>query len=482
MSARMQGPGSAGSPLGDDPAGSPDGAPVAHAPAGSPVSDSLAGVGASQRSKVGRLVVVVGALFALAVTTGHGALLIVILAIVAMIMLHELGHFATAKWAGMKVTEYFLGFGPRLWSVRRGETEYGIKAIPAGGYVKIIGMTNLEPVPVADEGRTYRQAPFWRRFSVAVAGSTVHFILAFLLLWSVFALVGSTSSSQEMVAGVSQAASGKTPAQKAGLRTGDVIVSVDGRDVTSFAQLGAQLKTVGKTLSLVVERGGRQLTLHVTPVPASTLKILSSPAATGAAASTGARGSTGLPAPTGPQGEIGITLESVPGPAVRTNPLNAIAKAGGQLGQLVSSSILGLGQIFSPNGISSYVSQVVSPPGSTHPGPAGSSASYSRLVSLVGATRIATQAANAGTGDLLAVLADINVFIGIVNLFPLLPLDGGHVAIAVYERLRSRGRRRYHADVARLLPATYAMFIFLIVVGASAFYLDIAHPLPNLFN
>ena len=87
-------------------------------------------------------------------------LLVVIVAIVVMVMVHELGHFATAKWSHMKVTEYFVGFGPRLWSIRRGETEYGVKAIPAGGYVKIPGMTNLEEIDPADEPRTYRQQPF----------------------------------------------------------------------------------------------------------------------------------------------------------------------------------------------------------------------------------------------------------------------------------------------------------------------------------
>ena len=118
------------------------------------------------------MVVVAGV--ALAVVLGALPVLVVVLALVAMIMLHELGHFATAKWSGMKVTEYFLGFGPRLWSIRRGETEYGVKAIPAGGYVRIVGMTMLEEVDPADEARSYRQASFPRRLLVAVAGSAMH--------------------------------------------------------------------------------------------------------------------------------------------------------------------------------------------------------------------------------------------------------------------------------------------------------------------
>ena len=131
-----------------------------------------------RRANLARLVVAVIAVVALALVTNTTDLLIVIVALIVMIMLHELGHFVTAKWSGMKVTEYFLGFGPRLWSFRRGETEYGVKALPLGGYVKIIGMSNLEEVPPEDEPRTYRQQPFRKRLLVAVAGSAVHFILA----------------------------------------------------------------------------------------------------------------------------------------------------------------------------------------------------------------------------------------------------------------------------------------------------------------
>lgn len=424
---------------------------------------------ASQLGNIARLAFVVAAVVVAAVVSGHGALLIVVGAIVAMIMLHEAGHFATAKWAGMKVTEYFLGFGPRLWSVRRGETEYGIKAIPAGGYVKIIGMTNLEPVPEADEARTYRQAPFWRRFSVAVAGSTVHFILAFLLLWSIYALVGTDSSTQVFVQALSPLAHGQSPAQKAGLRAGDQILSVDGQTVTSSTALDSVIEGhAGRALSLVVSRSGHDLTLHVTPVPDSSITFAPTPGV--------------LPAPAGSKGVIGVETASQLGPpVVRANPISAVSQGANEFWQVTSSSVLGIGQVFSPQGISSYVSQVVGTTKSPTTA-AAAGADTGRIMSIVGAARVATQAAHAGTGELLLVLADINIFIGLANMFPLLPLDGGHVVIAVYERLRSWRGRRYHADVAKLLPLTYAMFLFLIVLGASAFYLDIAHPLPNLFQ
>ena len=134
----------------------------APAPARQPESEPLP---ASAWPALLRLLVVVAAGITVAIVLGAWPVLVVILALVAMIMLHELGHFATAKWSGMKVTEYFLGFGPKLWSIRRGETAYGVKAIPAGGYVRIVGMTMLEEVDPVDEARSYRQATFPRRLA-----------------------------------------------------------------------------------------------------------------------------------------------------------------------------------------------------------------------------------------------------------------------------------------------------------------------------
>src|SRR5437588_7629400 len=109
------------------------------------------------RERLLRLGYFVAIVLVLAVVTGFSPFLAVIFAIIAIVMLHEFGHFVTAKWAGMKVTEYFFGFGPRLWSIKKGETEYGVKALPLGGYVRIIGMSNLEQVDPEDEPRTYRQ-------------------------------------------------------------------------------------------------------------------------------------------------------------------------------------------------------------------------------------------------------------------------------------------------------------------------------------
>ena len=167
----------------------------------------------------------------------------------------------------MKVTEYFLGFGPRLWSIRRGETEYGVKAIPAGGYVRIVGMTMLEQVDPSDEKRSYRQASFPRRLLVAVAGSGMHVIIAFMLLFSLYAVAGVPTATAPTITGLGRFAKGLSPAQLAGLRPGDTIVSVDGHKFSDLDSLISFVsKHPGDALNFVVDRNGHHLTVRVTPV------------------------------------------------------------------------------------------------------------------------------------------------------------------------------------------------------------------------
>jgi len=154
------------------------------------VRDSSATQVDDNRAALFRLGLILAAGVFAATITGVEKTVAVVFAVVLMVMLHELGHFATAKWTGMKVTEFFFGFGKRLWSVNKGETEYGVKAIPAGGYVKIIGMHNLDPVEPEDEPHAYRNQPTWARVLVTSAGSMMHFLLAFLMLFALNAFVG----------------------------------------------------------------------------------------------------------------------------------------------------------------------------------------------------------------------------------------------------------------------------------------------------
>src|ERR1700722_18284562 len=176
-------------------------------------------------SRVIQLVIALVLITAAFIALGWGYLLLFIAILFAIVMLHEFGHFITAKRAGMKVTEYFVGFGPRLWSVRKGETEYGVKAIPAGGYVRITGFTSTEEVPEEDETRAYRQQPFHQRIIVASAGSAMHFLIAFVLTLG-------QSTNNVKVHNLDHWAGRTTPAALAGLKAGDVIVSIDGKGFT----------------------------------------------------------------------------------------------------------------------------------------------------------------------------------------------------------------------------------------------------------
>src|ERR1700685_1874193 len=153
---------------------------------------------------------------------------IFIVALLVSVMLHETGHFVLAKRFGMKVTRYFVGFGPTIWSTWRGETEYGIKALPFGGFVKIVGMTSMDDVDPEDEARSFRRAPGWQRLIVLAAGSFMHFLLAAVLLLGLALTIGAES------AGCTTA---QPPAQQAGLKVGDQVTSFDGTPVSTLTQL-----------------------------------------------------------------------------------------------------------------------------------------------------------------------------------------------------------------------------------------------------
>jgi membrane-associated protease RseP (regulator of RpoE activity) len=398
--------------------------------------------GEGRGTELWRLALVVVATVAFGIWAGLGTLAIV-LAIVFMIFMHELGHYVTAKAAGMKVTEFFIGFGPRLWSFHRGETEYGLKAIPAGAYVKVIGMSNLEEVDPADEPRTYRQQPYWRRLSVAVAGSTMHFLMALVLIFVV--LVGFGIPQPDSDNWTVGALTEGSPAAEAGIELGDRIVSVNGERFASFDDLSQELRRhPGDEVTLAVERDGRTRTFDV--------KL----------------------ADTNPQGEnvgfLGIGPEF---DRVREGPASGVVESVQMTGETMWLSLKGLGSFFSPSGLSGYVDTLTST--TTGDEDADVESDPDRVVSIYGAVRLASE--SDGVADVLGFLFAINIFVGIFNLVPLLPLDGGHVAIATYERIRSRRGRPYHADVSKLMPLTYAVVLLLVLVGVTSLYLDITDPL-----
>jgi membrane-associated protease RseP (regulator of RpoE activity) len=401
-----------------------------------------------------QLLAVVVLVVLIAIATHTTDVLIVIAALVVMVMVHELGHFLTAKWSRMKVTEFFFGFGPRLWSVRKGETEYGIKAIPAGGYVKIIGMTNTESVDPADEPRAYRQQPFHNRLMVAVAGSTMHAVMAFVLIWAALTFVGTQSENAVQVMGIAPLAHNVDPARAGGIRAGDVIVSVAGKKVTTPQQLVDSIAHEGgRAVPVVVKRSGHLRTLEVTP-----------------------HRSAGSSSPCPGRNPACIGVE-IGGAVERVNPATAFVRSFSLLGHTISASVSALGQVFSPHGIANYLDALTNAQAANHLAKSGK-----RIQSIYGAVRTATQGVQAGVGGLLEVLVAINVFVGMFNLLPMFPLDGGHVAVAVYERIRSRRSRPYHADVNKLMPLAYVFVLLVGFIVVSSLYLDITHPVANPFQ
>jgi membrane-associated protease RseP (regulator of RpoE activity) len=416
----------------------------------------------TERSALFRLLLIVGAGVLAAVVTGVTKVVLVVAAIIVMIMLHELGHFLTAKWAGMKVTEYFLGFGPRLWSVRRGETEYGVKAIPAGGYVKIVGMSNIEQVDPEDEPRTYRAKPYWRRLSVAVAGSTVHMLLAFLLLYVLFTAVGTIDYDRELpqVGTISRLEDGPSPAQRAGFRVGDRLLSYDGTEFTDWDALRRHIRArPGQAIRFEVARQGARRTLTVTPTDLSKAKV---------------DGRGPVIEDDKPYGFVGIGPDF---PVEKAGLGEAVGKTAAGLGRGAVETVKALGRIFSPSGVSRYSEELTGERGRIDVDP-----NAPRFLSPVGFVRVAGQAADQGWRAVLVLLVSINLFVGIFNMVPLLPLDGGHVAIATYEKLRSRPGRPYRVDVRKVMPVAYAVFLVLVFIGVTSIYLDIVRPIANPYE
>lgn len=424
-----------------------------------PAAEAPSAPGGSATWALVRLGVVLAAGLGAAAYFGVLAAVGVVLAIVACLALHELGHYVTAKLSGMKVTEFFLGFGPRLWSVTRGETTYGIKAIPAGAYVRIVGMSSLDEVDPADEPRTFRAASFPRRLAVATAGSLTHGLIALVLYWSLVSVVGLPGLGGRIeVVGYAGLRGVANPAQVAGLRPGDVFVAVDGRRITNEKVLVDAIEShAGRPVRFLVERDGRRSTVVVRPVNARRHPESGAPV-------LARRGP--------PVGAIGVQLAGAPG---TVSAWRGLSLAGSAVGRAVVQSADALGRFFSPAGLVHYAGELTGARSATSP-------TAPRLESPIGVARLAAQAAESGPADAIFVLFLINVFLGLFNLVPLLPLDGGHVAVAVYERLRSRRGRSYHADAAKLLPLTYAVFLIIVFLGVTAAYLDIVHPLPNPFR
>lgn len=378
--------------------------------------------------------VVVAALFVWLGLTNPWILVFVI-GLLISIFLHEIGHYVTAKKTGMKVTQFYMGFGPRLWSRKRGELEYGVRAIPLGAFVRIIGMNNLDECAPEDEHRAYRSKSYPRRLLVITAGSLMHAVIALVLFTGVYSLAGRLGETGEVV--IMFPPVEQSPAALAGLREGDVVVSADGMPLTVRQDLVNSITSnqPGEELQLVIQRDG---------VEQSITAILG---ANPADASIG---------------YLGIATDSAG--YIRQSVPAAMAYAVRDSVEAIVGSVQGIPKIFNPVNTFNNIRADTADP-------------ESRPSTMVGASQIGGQIGEReGLKGVLMLLAYINVFVGVFNMLPTLPFDGGHAAIATYERLRSRKGVRYQADFSKMMPVATAVVALLIMITFAGLYLDITQP------
>jgi membrane-associated protease RseP (regulator of RpoE activity) len=388
-----------------------------------------------------------------------------VVALLISVMIHEAGHYLTAKRFGMKVTEFFLGFGARIWSFRRGETEFGIKAIPAGGYCKIVGMAPGEEVAPEDQHRRFLSGTVPQRLIVLGAGSFLHFVLGFILVLILFSGIGTVralNTVEEVVPciltqGQSECAPSapRSPALSAGLLAGDEIISV--RSVGAQSE-GEKMKwgeivtliraSANEELIFTIDRSGELLELTI-PVASRTIDGQSF-------------------------GVIGVVNDFG---KVRLGPIDGIVESATFVRDVTTSSFEALVKL--PTLIPALIDQTF---GGEERDPEG-------LVGIVGVARTTGEAAGSerlDTSDkitfFIVMVAGLNIFVGIFNLLPILPLDGGHMAVAIADgvkRTSARLRKRpmpEPIDVEKLTPLTLVVVVLLLSLTVLLVIADIVNP------
>ena len=367
-----------------------------------------------------------------------------IAALLLSIMIHEFGHYLTAKRYGMKVSEFFLGFGSRIWSTKRGETEFGLKAIPAGGYCKIEGMTPNDVMPEGEESRAFYTAKSSQKLIVLGAGSFLHFVLGYILLFVLFAGVGTN----QLLPTINEVVKGSA-AQSAGILAGDEVLSINGKQIENwYKDVQIIRNSKGAPLTLLIKRGTEEITISTSAkletIDGTERYVL------------------------GIINDVGIK---------RSDLVTSIKNAGIVSKDFLVQSVKSLLKL--PSKIPALWGQAVS----------GETRDPNGLVGVVGVARVSGQAVGSDAlsiterlSTFILIIASLNIFVGLFNLLPILPLDGGHMAVAIADEIRAfiarlRGRARPAAiDVTLLTPITMVVFVILAALTVLLLIADIVNP------
>jgi membrane-associated protease RseP (regulator of RpoE activity) len=367
-----------------------------------------------------------------------------VVALLFSVMVHEFGHYITARKYGMWVSEFFVGFGKRIWSVQRGETEFGVKAIPAGGYCKIEGMSPNDEMPQGQEERAFYKASSVKKLIVLGAGSFLHFVLGFVLLFTLFAGIGTNQ-----VLPVINEVVPNSAAQAAGIQAGDEVVSINGKRVTEwYKDVEVIRESQGAELTLVLNRKGEEVVIttaaRLTDIDGTKRYVL------------------------GIVNEVGLE---------RSGVLVSIKNSATVTKGFLVESVKSLGKL--PEKIPALWGATVR----------GEERDANGLVGVVGVARVSGEAVGSDKltpmerlATFVLIVASLNIFVGVFNLLPILPLDGGHMAVAIADSIRAffarlRGRPRpAPIDVTVLTPITMVVFVVLATLTLLLLVADVINP------
>ena len=367
-----------------------------------------------------------------------------VVALLLSVMVHEFGHYITARRYGMWVSEFFVGFGKKIWSVERGETEFGVKAIPAGGYCKIEGMSPGDEMPEGEEGRAFYKASSGKKLVVLGAGSFLHFVLGYLLLFTLFAGIGTN----QVLPVISQVVP-DSAAAAAGIEPGDEIVSINGKKVTEwYKDVEVIRDSKGKELTIVLERDGSEISVltssRLTEIDGTSRYVL------------------------GIVNDVGLK---------RSGLLLSIKNSALVTQDFLTESVKSLAKL--PEKVPALWGATVR----------GEERDANGLVGVVGVARVSGEAVGSDKltpmerlATFVLIVASLNIFVGIFNLLPILPLDGGHMVVAIADEIRAffarlRGRPRpAPIDVTVLSPITMVVFVILACLTLLLLVADVINP------